>query len=302
MGTATMSATGLETFDRSIHATNFWLKELSRELGVDRQTAWRVLGVVLRALRDRLPVEEAAHFSAQLPLLIRGAFYEQYRPALQPEATRWREEFILRVAEGLGDIAFLDPEAVIAAVLSVVERHISDGETAKVKHALPGDIRALWRADDSASEFEHGEGSMKVADVMTRDAHIASPDDSLRDVAKRMVAEDIGFLPVGENDRLVGTITDRDIVARAVAQGKDGQWRVRDAMTPDVKYCFENDDVEDAIQNMGDIQVRRLPVVDRNKRLVGVVSLADAAMKHDPSMVGIAMTGIVEPGGLHASR
>jgi uncharacterized protein (DUF2267 family) len=118
MGTATMSATGLETFDRSIHATNFWLKELSRELGVDRQTAWRVLGVVLRALRDRLPVEEAAHFSAQLPLLIRGAFYEQYRPALQPEATRWREEFILRVAEGLGDIAFLDPEAVIAAVLS----------------------------------------------------------------------------------------------------------------------------------------------------------------------------------------
>jgi len=86
-----MSANGLETFDRSIHATNAWLKQISREIGAaeeigaaDRKLAWRVLGVVLRVLRDRLPVDDAAHLAAQLPLLIRGAFYEQYRPAVQP--------------------------------------------------------------------------------------------------------------------------------------------------------------------------------------------------------------------------
>lgn len=142
---------------------------------------------------------------------------------------------------------------------------------------------------------------MRVADVMTKNARIASPDDTLQAVAKRMVAEDIGFMPVGDNGRLVGMITDRDIVARAVAQGKDGQCPVREAMTRDVKYCFDDEDVDDVIRNMGNIQVRRMPVIDRNKRLVGVVSLADAAIKHNSAAVGAAMTGIVEPGGAHTT-
>jgi len=307
-----MSANGLETFDRSIHATNAWLKGISREIGAaeeigaaDRKLAWRVLGVVLRVLRDRLPVDDAAHLAAQLPLLVRGAFYEQYRPAVQPDSMRSRAEFIARVADGLeGGGRPINPERAIKAVFSTVQRHVAEAETAKVRHALPEDIRMLWPADagvqQSKRQSKHGEGSMKVADVMTRKVQLASPNDSLMEVAKRMTKEDVGFLPVGENDRLVGTITDRDIVARAVAQGKDGQARVRDAMTQDVKYCFEDESIEDVVQNMSYIQLRRLPVVNRDKRLVGIVSLADAAMKYDPAAAGDAMSGVVEPGGSKA--
>jgi uncharacterized protein (DUF2267 family)/CBS domain-containing protein len=296
-----MSATGLETFDRSIHATNLWLKEISKELGADRKLAWRALGVVLRVLRDRLPVEDAAHLAAQLPLLIRGAFYEQYRPAVQPDSMRSRAAFVARVADGLeGGGKPINPEKAAKAVFSALQRHVAEAEIAKVRHALPEAIRMLWPANAGARQLKHG-GSMKVADVMTRNVQLASPDDTLGAIAKRMAKEDIGFLPVGENDRLVGTITDRDIVARAVAQGKDGQSRVRDVMTEDVKYCFEDESIDDVVQNMSDIQVRRLPVVDRNKRLVGIVSLADAAMKYDPAAAGAAMSGVVEPGGSHVS-
>jgi CBS domain-containing protein len=142
---------------------------------------------------------------------------------------------------------------------------------------------------------------MKVADLMTPKVHLARPGESLRKVAKRMAADGVGFLPVGENDRLVGTITDRDIVVRAVAEGKDGNATVADVMTRDVKYCFDDEEIEDVVQNMGDIQVRRLPVVDRDKRLVGVISLADAVLKDDPATVGVALTGVVEPGGTHAT-
>lgn len=85
---------------------------------------------------------------------------------------------------------------------------------------------------------------MKVAEIMTPNVHLASPDESLQKIARRMAVDDVGFLPVGENDRLVGTITDRDIVVRAVAEGKDGNATVRDAMTKDVKYCFEDEDIE----------------------------------------------------------
>jgi CBS domain-containing protein len=142
---------------------------------------------------------------------------------------------------------------------------------------------------------------MKVSEVMTRDVCLARPDETLQEIAKRMATKDIGFMPVGDDERLVGTITDRDIVVRALAQGLDGTTLVRDAMTRDVKYCFDDEEMDHVIQNMGNIQVRRLPVVDHNKRLVGVVSLADGALKDDPEAVGIAMTGIAEPGGSHRS-
>lgn len=140
---------------------------------------------------------------------------------------------------------------------------------------------------------------MKVAKIMSSDVQIASPNDSIAEIARIMASEDIGFLPVGENDRLVGTITDRDIVIRGIASGKDGNAKVRDVMTREVKYCFSDEEIDHVIENMGDLQVRRLPVVNREKRLVGVVSLADAALKHDPQATGSALTGVVEPGGQH---
>jgi uncharacterized protein (DUF2267 family)/predicted transcriptional regulator len=293
-----MSANGLETFDRSIHATNLWLKEISQEIGVERRPAWRVLGVVLRVLRDRLTVEDAAHLSAQLPLVVRGAFYEQYRPAVQPDNMRTRAEFVARVTQGLeGGGKPVNTEKAITAVFSALQRHVAEAETVKVRHSLPEDIRTLWPPNAGMRQFPHGNGSMKVSDVMSRNVRIASPNDTLDEIAKCMAKEDVGFLPVGENDRLVGTITDRDIVARAIARGADGQSCVRDAMTPEVKYCFEDDSVDDAIQIMSDIQIRRMPVVNRNRRLVGVISLADAAKKYDPTMTGSALGGVTEPAG-----
>ncbi|MGO4677999.1 CBS domain-containing protein [Bosea sp. 2YAB26] len=142
---------------------------------------------------------------------------------------------------------------------------------------------------------------MKVSEAMTRGAHIARPDETLQAVSRRMAEEDIGFLPVGDVDRLVGTITDRDIVVRALAEGRDGLALVRDVMTRDVKYCFEDEEMDHVIHNMGDNQIRRLPVVDRNKRLVGVVSLADGALKDSPETAGDALTDIVEPAGRPAA-
>ncbi len=138
---------------------------------------------------------------------------------------------------------------------------------------------------------------MKVSEVMTRDVHVASPDQTIRDAARMMAELDAGVLPVGEHDRLVGMITDRDIAIRAVARGKPPETRIRDVMTEDVKYCFDDDDIDNVAGNMADIQVRRLPVVNRDKRLVGILAIADIAAGEEPLVVGEAVSGISEPSG-----
>jgi CBS domain-containing protein len=134
---------------------------------------------------------------------------------------------------------------------------------------------------------------------MTRDVRVANPGQSIRDVAKIMAEIDAGSMPVGENDRLVGMITDRDIAIRAVAQGKGPDTPVRDVMSKEVKYCFEDEDLEHVAKNMGDIQVRRLPVVTRDKRLVGIVSLGDVSQNEDTETTGEATAGVSQPGGKH---
>ena len=138
---------------------------------------------------------------------------------------------------------------------------------------------------------------MRVSEAMTRDVRVANPDQTIREAAQMMAELDAGALPVGEQDRLVGMITDRDIAVRAVAHGKSPDTRIRDVMTDDVKYCFDDDDVEDVARNMADIQVRRLPVVDRDKRLVGIVAIADIAANEEPEVVGEAVSGISEAAG-----
>lgn len=140
---------------------------------------------------------------------------------------------------------------------------------------------------------------MQVAEIMSRDIHLVSPQTSIAEAAREMARSDIGFLPVGENDRLVGTITDRDIVVRCVANGLDRDARVGDVMTSDVKYCFEDEDIDEVTRNMGDLQVRRLPVVNRDKRLTGIVSLADTA-RENPDVAGSGLREITAPGGNHS--
>ena len=138
---------------------------------------------------------------------------------------------------------------------------------------------------------------MKIRDVMTRTAQLTSPDDTLRHAAQMMKECDCGVLPVADGDRLIGMITDRDIAVRGIADGKGPDARVRDAMTDEVMYCFEDEDIQHICQNMAEIQVRRLPVVNREKQLVGIVSLSDLAKKE--ANAAKALRGIARPSEQH---
>jgi CBS domain-containing protein len=140
---------------------------------------------------------------------------------------------------------------------------------------------------------------MKVSQAMTKDVHVASPEETIKQAARIMADLDAGILPVGEKDHLVGMITDRDIAIRGIAKGKGPKAKVRDVMTKDVKYCFDDQEIGEVTSNMADIQVRRLPVLSRDKRLVGILSLGDIALSRDSEDAGDALRGISRPGGVH---
>jgi CBS domain-containing protein len=141
---------------------------------------------------------------------------------------------------------------------------------------------------------------MRVSEAMTRDVRICTPGSTIRECAQQMAEIDAGSIPVGENDRLIGMVTDRDIAIRAVAEGKGPDTPVREVMTTDMRYVFEDEDLAHVAKNMGEIQVRRLPVVNRDKRLVGIVSLGDIAQNEGKSATK-AVTGISRPGGQHTT-
>ena len=141
---------------------------------------------------------------------------------------------------------------------------------------------------------------MKVKEAMTGDVMLVNPDQSIREAAQMMIEIDVGALPVGENDHLVGMITDRDIAVRAVAKGKAPSTKVREIMSGEVLYCFDDEELTHVSRNMSDMKVRRLPVVNRDKRLVGVISLGDLARNEQPSTVGRAVSRLSEPGGKHS--
>ncbi len=138
---------------------------------------------------------------------------------------------------------------------------------------------------------------MQIKDVMTRDVAAVSPDITVADAATQMKELDVGPLPVCDGERLVGMITDRDITTRATAAGQDPQaTRVKDVMTPDVLFCFEEQDVDEAAQLMQQKKVRRLLVLNRDSRLVGMVSLGDLAVKTgEEKTPAETLTDISEP-------
>jgi CBS domain-containing protein len=144
------------------------------------------------------------------------------------------------------------------------------------------------------------QGGGKVADVMTKDVKLASPEDTVQQAARVMSEQDTGVLPVGENDRLVGMVTDRDLAVRAVAQGKDpSKTKLREVMSGEPRYVFEDEPVEKAAASMAEQQVQRMPVLNREKRLVGIVSVGDLAREAGGGAAGQALTGISRPGGQH---
>ena len=139
-----MSANGLDVFDKTLETTHIWLNEIMADLGPDRQVAWKVLSTVLHKLRDRLPIGLAAHLGAQLPLLVRGVYYDQFEPSKLPTECNSREGFVAEVAEWLSDTRPVDPDLAVRSVFGVLSRHLSEGQVNKVREALPRSLRQSW--------------------------------------------------------------------------------------------------------------------------------------------------------------
>ncbi len=135
---------------------------------------------------------------------------------------------------------------------------------------------------------------MQVREIMSRDVKLIRPQDSIRDAARQMRGQDIGSLPVADGDRLVGYVTDRDIVVRGLANSGGPDSPIREVMSDKVLYCFEDESVEHVAQNMAENQVKRLPVMTREKRLCGIVALADLAT-HSDEPAERALKGISRP-------
>lgn len=143
-----MSTTGLSVFDETLHATNTWLHEISSRMGWDdRHKAYRLLRICLHTLRDRLPVTSSAKLAAQLPMLLRGIFYEGWRPASVPKRVRSLDEFLAETREAFSEDADFDGESAFREVVSVMRMHISEGEMEDVRRAMPGQIKALWDSE-----------------------------------------------------------------------------------------------------------------------------------------------------------
>lgn len=141
-----MSNAVLEVFDASLQKTQVWLNDLMHELGWEEkpQKACLALRTALHALRDRLTVEEAVHLGAQLPILIRGIYYEGWKLTGKPAKERHKSEFLDHIAAAFRDDDTVDPEKVMRAVLKVLARHISQGETKNVKNVMPKTLQELW--------------------------------------------------------------------------------------------------------------------------------------------------------------
>lgn len=136
---------------------------------------------------------------------------------------------------------------------------------------------------------------MKISDVMSRDVQVATPEDTLQSIAQRMAQADIGSLPVEDGGRIIGMVTDRDLVVRGVAKGLEASATVSQVMSTEVTCCSADDDLEEVSDKMADAQVRRLPVLDDGGRLVGVVALGDLARKDEAKRTGRTLEQISEP-------
>lgn len=143
-----MSATGIDAFDKTLQITNTWLKEIMEDHGPDRQVAWHVLSAVLHTVRDRLPTDLSAHLGAQLPLLVRGTYYDQFQPSKQPVRSRTLDEFLEQVEQELKFIRPVNTVEATRTVFKVLSHYVDPGEVRKVRAALPEQVRDLWPDPD----------------------------------------------------------------------------------------------------------------------------------------------------------
>lgn len=169
-------------------------------------------------------------------------------------------------------------------------------------------VRPLEQVHAQAKEGDGGrrrrpQRGPRIADVMTREVRTVRPDATVQEAAQMMGKENTGALPVADNSRVIGMITDRDIAIQLVGSAKDpAKTRIRDIMSDEVEYCYEDEEVEHVAELMADQQLHRLPVMDRRQHLVGIISVGDLAERQSPDMAGHAMAGIARDTGRHSQR
>jgi uncharacterized protein (DUF2267 family) len=158
-----MSATGLDVFDKTLQTTHIWLDELMQEIGPDRQVAWHVLGAVLRGLRDRVPLELAAHLGAQLPILVRGAYYDQWHAPGTINKVRSLDEFLEGIGRELVNTRPVNVRDATGTVFQILSRHVNRGQIDKVRNSLPEEVRAIWPDDAAAHARGQAGGGVSQA-------------------------------------------------------------------------------------------------------------------------------------------
>ncbi|MBN1206485.1 MAG: DUF2267 domain-containing protein [Myxococcaceae bacterium] len=284
---------------RATQTYTFFLRDLEAK-GLDRKLAEQAIQSVLCVMEQRLMSEEARHMEAQLPRKV-VALLERC-PKHQGKQYRkfGREEFLGMVSEDLG-VDLKEAERITCVVLGTVREHISEGEAMDVLGQLPHELRTLWELPASSMASPRMQGGTRmmgrpIEQVMTREVEVVGPDETLRDVAEKMRTLNVGPIPVCDGQKLQGLITDRDIVVRAVSQGMDPNTTpVSRVMTEEVEYCFADEDVAVAAQRMREEQLRRLLVVDRDKKLVGILSLGDISEAMGKREAGQTLEAISEP-------
>jgi CBS domain-containing protein len=251
-------------------------------------------------MEQRLMSEEARHMEAQLPRKVVALMERCEKHQGQPYWKFSRAEFLGMVAEDL-NVDLAEAERITCAVLATVREHISEGEAEDVLGQLPRDLRTLWQAPGTPMAPHRMRGrsmtrGKHVEEVMTREVEVVHPEDSLRHVAEQMRTLNVGAIPVCDGQRLQGIITDRDIVVRAISQGMDpNSTPISRVMTDEVEFIFADEDLGVAAARMQEEQIRRLLVVDRDKKLVGILSLGDLSEAMGEHETGRTLGAISEP-------
>jgi CBS domain-containing protein/uncharacterized protein (DUF2267 family) len=284
---------------RAAQTFAFFLRDLEAR-GLDRKLAEQAIQSVLCVMEQRLMSDEARQMEAQLPRKVVALLERCPKHQGKPYRKFGRIELLGMVAEDLG-VDMKAAERITHAVLSTVREHITEGEAMDVLGQLPRELRTLWEPEDtsltpSLVHIQSRAPGRNVEDVMARDVEVVSPEDTLKDVAERMRTINVGSMPVCDGKKLQGIITDRDIVVRAVSQGMDpNSTRVSQVMTGEVEYIYADEGVELAAQRMREEQIRRILVVDRDKKLVGILSLGDISQAMGEHETGRTLEAISEP-------
>ncbi|MFL5347549.1 MAG: DUF2267 domain-containing protein [Hyalangium sp.] len=284
---------------RAAQTFTFFLRDLEAK-GLDRRLAEQAIQSVLCVMEQRLMSDEARHMEAQLPRKVVALMERCPNHQGRPYRKFGRAEFLGMVSEDLG-VDMQEAERITCAVLATVREHISEGEAMDVLGQLPRDLRTLWAATDTPLAGPRTRGrrrtlGKRVEEVMTREVEVVHPEDTLRHVAEQMRTLNVGAIPVCDGQRLQGIITDRDIVVRAISQGMDpSSTPISRVMTDEVESIFADEDVGLAAQRMQEEQIRRLLVVDRDKTLVGILSLGDLSEAMGEHEAGHTLEAISEP-------